>query len=67
MIGNKITEWSWDIPTEPGFYLCCYGDVEVTHNTYALELHEIDIKDSAFASQYRDCKWARLLIGSDAR
>ena len=25
---NKITEWDYDFPTEPGDYLVCYGDVE---------------------------------------
>lgn len=29
---NKVTEWSYDIPTESGTYLVCYGDIETPAN-----------------------------------
>lgn len=29
---NKITNWTYDKPTEAGDYFCCYGDVETPAN-----------------------------------
>ena len=75
MTGNKITEWSYDLPTEPGFYLACEGDIEVVANTTAAELVDKDgelvfFDDYESAAEYHkqaSVKWARLLIGSDAK
>jgi hypothetical protein len=71
MKGNKITEWSWDVPTEPGFYMCCNGDVETVANTELVEFLEGDFYEGGLDVHYdyykSSCKWARLLIGSDAK
>lgn len=72
MEGNKITEWSYDLPTEPGLYLCCFGDVEVEGNCDAVNFIMladglIDLTGDSVNEYVSGCKWARLLIGSDAR
>ncbi len=70
---NKITEWTYDKPTEPGLYLMCYGDVEVQKNmTLANVINEngelIDEVDCTPVYNFQPgYKYARLIIGSAAR
>lgn len=79
---NKITNWSYDKPTEPGVYLCCFGDVEVWSNisivqlrmndSEACEVHTggdslVDPFGDAIGTYSNGCKWARLLVGSEAK
>lgn len=78
-MNNAITNWSYDPPTEPGVYLCCYGDVETWSNISVVELSESPTIDAltgpALVNQLGDslrsyssaCKWARLLVGQEAR
>ncbi len=63
---NKITEWSHEIPTEPGDYLCCMGDVETPLNVSYERFHEADghLEDTSFrrVSDYnKSVKYARLI------
>lgn len=68
---NKITEWSWEKPTEPGLYLACRGDVETKANISFLNVISIDgqLIDSSdnFPVEYFDdsIKFARLLVGAE--
>lgn len=75
---NPITEWTWDIPQEPGFYLACYGDVEVAENITMFELKSNrDGVISAYSNTVGFCfsvndkpgsyKFARLVFGSQAK
>lgn len=67
---NNITEWSYEKPTEPGLYLCCYGDVE-THSNISFVKFEMEYgtlygqHGEAAWSYSKSCKWARLLVGSE--
>lgn len=73
-MGNKITEWSYELPTEPGLYLACYGDVEVPGNILFVDADYVDWSNELYdqegdpltglSSSY---KWARLLVGSEAK
>ena len=73
MKGNKITEWEYETPTEPGFYMYCYGDVVVPANTGIMQFdgdivcgEPVDT-DGWFFGYVTGYQWARLLIGSDAK
>jgi len=71
-MGNKITEWSYDKPTEPGLYLTCFGDVEVINAMGLVTLYdndgELEDGDGDSVDGYNSSlKWARLLIGSEAK
>ena len=72
---NKITEWQFEPPTEPGHYLMCYGDIETWANTELVEI----VSSSAIPESVTDdqmtvaeiaslisYKWARLAIGTEA-
>lgn len=37
---NRVTSWQYEKPTEPGIYLCCYGDVESAFNLWLLTITE---------------------------
>ncbi len=73
MIGNKITEWSYELPTELGLYLCCDGDIEVPQSIVYFDLKDKDGElydyNWGYLKQLDESgfKWARLLIGSDAK
>lgn len=73
MKGNKITEWSYELPTESGLYLLCHGDIEVSENIEPVRLRtnlgRLTFSDDGMPveSCKRGCKWARLLTGSDAK
>ena len=67
---NPITNWSFDIPTKPGLYLVCYGDVEtedsVSQNEFYLnddgDLVDVDgVLVKNYASDY---KFARLVFAA---
>lgn len=70
---NKITNWSYETPTEAGVYVACYGDVEVISN-----LHLIKIRDDnspeilgdmtlSEVAQLNGYKFAKLAFGKEAR
>ena len=77
---NKITNWTYDKPTEPGLYLVCHGDIEVAENMEPYEVIEssFDLRldggktwpqasieeIETWSSGY---KYARLVFGSEAR
>ena len=74
MTGNKITEWSYDLPTEQGLYLCCDGDIEVPQSMVYFSLKQdgdnnLHDDNWGYLDQFDGSgfKWARLLIGSDAK
>ena len=73
MNGNRITEWSYDLPAEPGLYIACYGDIEVPQNMMLASLRKdpnrgvVDQYGQPLTKKYIGYKWARLLIGSDAK
>lgn len=73
-MSNKITDWSFDKPSEPGLYLMCRGDVETEENTLflkvrinygvALDMTESPPQDiSGYSTNY---KYAKLTIGHEA-
>ena len=39
---NAIKDWSFDKPVEPGYYLICYGDIEVAENIQPLNITLLD-------------------------
>jgi hypothetical protein len=70
---NVVLNWDYTPPTMPGLYLCCYGDVETTQNIRMVRfaaygdghlVTEDGIKPTDFNSRY---KWAKLLVGSEAK
>lgn len=63
---NKITEWSYEKPTEPGDYLCCFGDVETPANVHFERFYlSSDILVNKISLPVRDyhrsVKFARLI------
>ena len=66
-MNNIINNWSYDMPTEPGDYLCCWGDVETKHNISFHRLsehHESGLFDQDTGLRLDDitsCKFARLV------
>lgn len=72
---TAVLNWDYEKPTEPGLYLACYGDVETLSNTrpvkviaVAGELLVNDGDDVTTINEWSDSfKWARLLVGSEAR
>jgi hypothetical protein len=70
---NPILNWDHTPPTEPGLYLCCYGDVEAPDYIKMVRcvacvdgrLMTIDgLRPEDYGPQYQ---WARLLVGSEAK
>ena len=66
----KITEWSYEAPTQPGDYLCCRGDVEtqanVTFERFSMldgDVRDIDYK--LVIEYVPSIKYARLIYTSD--
>ena len=63
---NKITNWTYDKPTEAGDYLVCLGDVETPNNVIfvrfdkelAARVNSIPLKPEDFSDSY---KFARLI------
>lgn len=71
-MNNPITNWSYDAPTEPGLYLSCYGDIETVENIACVEFNfcgsNLITKDGLRPMDYGSSfKWARLVVGSEAR
>jgi len=77
---NKIKNWSYDKPTEPGLYMICNGDIEVIENMEplmitALEPHIAASKISMWpmasvrevSTWNNSWKFARLGIGIEAK
>lgn len=69
---NAILNWSWDKPTENGFYLMCRGDVEVAENVWAVEVRDGWLKDTStpkvkVEDMSDSFKYAQLVFGSEAR
>ena len=65
-MNNIINKWSYDKPTEPGDYLTCYGDVEVSENILFERFSNVDgqLQDELgyFAIAYGShIKFARLV------
>ena len=69
-MNNFIKEWSWERPTEEGYYLMCYGDVRTAANVEPISivhkfdhLSVIDLKGErtaldSFGGSYQ---WAKLI------
>lgn len=73
-MSNKITDWGYEPPTKPGLYLACFGDVEVPNAITYVDARFADDDDylidqdgDPIASYNPSYKWARLLVGSEAR
>lgn len=51
---NKIENWSYEKPTEEGYYLVCWGDVETPENVHTVYL-AVDAVDvlSCYTSSHR--------------
>ena len=67
---NLITEWSYELPTESGYYLACYGDVETpdTVDFQAITIaddgayYQVDGERGIFKlDECNATKWARLV------
>ena len=74
---NAILNWSFDKPTENGFYLACNGDVEAEANITPFRLlNELTIHHddqdwptvtAEHVAQWTSAfKFARLFVGTDA-
>lgn len=72
---NSIVNWSWDKPTESGFYLACNGDVESEANIMPFQLIQSSeyfkysspwptIPPDELAKWDNSFKFARLIFGS---
>jgi len=73
---TAVLNWDYEKPTEPGLYLACFGDVETVSNIYPVKvidggsgkLYTVRGDDVEALSEWADSfKWARLLVGSEAR
>ena len=65
-MNNIINNWSYDKPTEPGDYLCCQGDVEVSHNVTLERFKSFngqlkDILNTPIDNYHSSYKFARLV------
>ncbi len=63
---NKITEWSYDKPTEPGDYLVCRGETESQENVTFERFHfnngALRDQNYDYVSDYHSSfKYARLI------
>jgi len=66
-MNNPIRHWSYNLPTQPGIYLMCYGDVEAHDSLRYVRFiecgGELKTEDGLCPADYSDgCKWARLLV-----
>ena len=71
-MSNTITNWQYEIPTEPGLYLACYGDIETEQNIrfvrLSLYLGHLRTQDGIGPDNYGPSyKWAKLTVGAEAR
>ena len=65
-MNNIINNWSYDKPTEPGDYLCCWGDVETQANVFHAEFRvvrgQLEDRNGHLLSDYTENhKYARLV------
>jgi len=69
-MNNFIKEWSYDKPTEAGYYLRCYGDVETENNVDPVKV--VKVRDQMFVLDTKGertsistlsdhYKWAKLI------
>ena len=66
-MNNIIENWSYDKPTEEGYYLVCFGDVETPNNvsidSYEFQKGALRDKEGLKVSEYsRSYKFAKLVF-----
>lgn len=69
-MNNIIEHWSWNKPTQEGYYLMCYGDIRTQANVWPIkaveirdQLHIFDTtgERSSVAMLSDSYQWAKLI------